>query len=111
GARGSTYYDITGSGTGVQAGFRQVSLGNPNLKWEENRSQNIGADMVLFNGLLSVVLDVYRRNTDNLLFDPQLPATAGLAAPPIVNVGKMRNTGFDFSVGHSASWWNVTFNG
>jgi TonB-linked SusC/RagA family outer membrane protein len=111
GARGSTYYDVTGSGTGVQAGFRQVSLGNPNLKWEENRSQNVGADMSLFNGLLSVVLDVYRRNTDNLLFDPQLPATAGLAAPPIVNVGKMRNTGFDFSVGHTASWWNVTFNG
>ena len=111
GARGETYYDVTGSGSTIAAGFRQTSLGNPDLKWEENRSQNIGADMVLFEGALNVVLDVYRRNTNNLLFDPRLPATAGYAAPPIVNVGKMRNTGFDVSIGHQASWWNATLNG
>jgi TonB-linked SusC/RagA family outer membrane protein len=111
GARGETYYDVTGSGNSISAGFRQTSLGNPNLQWEENRSQNVGADMVLFDGALNVVLDVYRRNTNNLLFDPRLPATAGFAAAPIVNVGRMRNTGFDFSVGHQASWWNATFNG
>ncbi len=111
GERGETYYDVTGSGSNIQAGFRQTSLGNPNLQWEENRSQNVGADMVLFNGNVNFVIDVYRRNTNNLLFDPALPATAGIASPPIVNVGKMRNTGFDFSVGHTASWWNVAFNG
>jgi len=111
GERGETYYDVTGSGNNIQAGFRQTSLGNPNLQWEENRSQNVGADMVLFNGNINFVIDVYRRNTNNLLFDPALPATAGIASPPIVNVGKMRNTGFDLSVGHTASWWNVTFNG
>jgi TonB-linked SusC/RagA family outer membrane protein len=111
GERGETYYDVTGSGSSVAAGFRQTSLGNPNLKWEENRSQNVGADMVLFNGAINFVVDVYRRNTDNLLFDPRLPATAGIAAPPIINVGKMRNTGFDFSVGHQAASWSATFNG
>jgi hypothetical protein len=111
GARGETFYDITGSGSSAVAGFRQTSLGNPDLQWESNRSQNIGTDMVLFNGALNLVFDAYRRNTDNLLFDPALPATAGQAAPPIVNVGKMRNTGFDFAVGHQASWWNVTLNG
>jgi hypothetical protein len=86
-------------------------LGNPDLKWEENRSTNVGADMQLFNGALSFVVDVYRRNTNNLLFDPALPATAGNAAPPIINVGKMRNTGIDFSIGHRATSWDVTFNG
>ena len=111
GGTGSTFYDITGSGSSISPGYRQISIGNPDLKWEENRSQNVGADMVLFNGALNFVVDVYRRNTNNLLFDPQLPATAGQAAPPIINVGKMRNTGFDFSLGHQASWWNVTFNG
>ena len=111
GDRGETFYDVTGSGNSVAAGFRQTSLGNPDLKWEESRSTNIGSDMVLFNGAINFVIDVYRRNTNNLLFDPALPATAGLAAPPIVNIGKMRNTGFDFSVGHQATSWNVTFNG
>ncbi|MFL5621242.1 MAG: SusC/RagA family TonB-linked outer membrane protein [Gemmatimonadaceae bacterium] len=111
GGTGQTFYDITGSGSSIAPGYRLISLGNSDLQWEENRSQNVGADMVLLDGALNVVIDVYSRNTNNLLFDPQLPATAGQAAPPIVNVGKMRNTGFDFSVGHQASWWNVTLNG
>ena len=70
GGRGDTFYDVTGSNTSVLAGFRQASLGNPDLKWEEDRSTNVGADIVLFDGLLDVVVDVYRRNTNNLLFDP-----------------------------------------
>jgi hypothetical protein len=67
--------------------------------------------MVLFGGLFNVVVDVYRRNTNNLLFNPATPATQGVASPPIVNIGKMRNTGFDFSIGHVSSTWNATFNG
>jgi hypothetical protein len=61
--------------------------------------------------MFNVVVDVYRRATNNLLFAPQTPATAGVAAPPILNIGQMRNTGIDFSIGHQASFWNVTFNG
>ncbi|HJQ11160.1 MAG TPA: SusC/RagA family TonB-linked outer membrane protein [Gemmatimonadaceae bacterium] len=111
GDRGDTFYDIAGSQSSIVAGFRQAAQGNPDLKWEENRSSNIGADAVLFNGMLNVVFDVYTRHTNNLLFDPRTPATAGIASPPIVNIGKMENKGFDFSIGHTASWWNVAFNG
>ena len=111
GDRGDTFYDITGSNQSILAGFRQAAQGNPDLKWEENRSSNVGADAVLFNGLLNVVLDVYTRKTNNLLFDPRTPATAGIADPPIVNIGKMENKGYDFSIGHTASWWNIAFNG
>ena len=111
GSRGDTYYDISGSNNNVQPGFRQTSLGNPNLKWEENQSTNIGADLAFFNGNMNVVVDVYRRVTDNLLFDPRTPGTAGIAAPPIVNVGKMKNTGFDFSIGHQGPTWGATFQG
>ena len=110
GSRGDTFYDVTGTNT-LAPGFRETRLGNPNLKWEEARSTNVGADMVLFNGLFNFVVDVYRRQTNNLLFDPRLPATAGIAEPPIVNVGKMRNSGVDFSIGHQASSWSLTFNG
>ncbi|HEV7387061.1 MAG TPA: TonB-dependent receptor [Gemmatimonadaceae bacterium] len=110
GDRGDTYYAVAGGNTAL-AGFRQTSLGNADLKWEENRSTNVGADMVLFNGALNFVVDVYKRNTNNLLYDPALPATAGVASPPIVNVGKMKNTGIDFSLGHQAASWSVTFNG
>ena len=110
GDRGDTFYDIAGTNA-IVPGYRQSLQGNPDLKWEENKSSNVGADMVLLNGMFNVVVDVYKRATNNLLFAPQAPATAGVAAPPIVNIGKMRNTGIDFSIGHQAAAWNVTFNG
>jgi hypothetical protein len=111
GSRGDTYYDVGGGGSSVAAGFRQTSLGNADLRWEEQRSTNIGADAQLFDGFLQAVLDVYTRNTNNLLFDPALPSTAGVADPPIVNVGKMRNTGFDLSLSHQSATWSLAFNG
>ena len=111
GSRGDTYYDIGGTNNTVTAGFRETSLGNKDLKWEENRSTNFGLDLALWDRKIDVVIDVYQRETNNLLFDPPIPATAGIAAPPIVNVGKMQNRGVDFSIGHRANNWSVNFNG
>lgn len=112
GSRGDTYYPV-GGGNSLQAGFRQTSLGNPDLKWEENTSVNVGADVSMLNGRYYVNFDVYKRSTDNLLFNPPLPATAGIASvsgQPIVNIGKMENKGWDLAVGHRANSWNVTLN-
>jgi len=108
GDRGDTYYDITGSNTSVIAGFRQTSLGNRDLKWEENRSTNIGTDIGMLDGHLNLVLDLFWRNTDNLLFDPPISGTAGVASPPVVNVGKMSNDGFDVSLGYTSPTWSAT---
>jgi TonB-linked SusC/RagA family outer membrane protein len=114
GDRGDTYYDVGGSNT-IAAGYRQTSLGNPDLKWEENRSTNLGLDVEFLGGAASLVLDVYQRSTDNLLFDPATPGTAGVAAPPIVNVGEMKNRGVDLSLGYTGTIgsgnWRVSFNG
>lgn len=99
GSTGDTFYAI-GGGNSIATGYRQSSLGNPDLKWEENTSINAGLDLEFFEGRFNFVLDVYERTTDNLLFAPGLPATAGRAAPPIVNIGEMKNTGFDISIGY-----------
>jgi len=111
GDRGDTYYDITGSNNSVIAGYRLTAIGNPNLKWEQNNSINAGAAVALFSGKVDLVVDVYQRKTNNLLFAPQNPGTAGLASPAIVNIGKMQNTGIDFSIGHRSTAWSVNFNG
>ena len=115
GGRGDTFYGIGGGGTAVQQGYKVTRIGNPNLKWEEQQSINVGLDLEFLQGKGSVTLDVYRRNTNNLLFDPRLPATAGSASPPIVNIGKMRNVGYDFSAGYrgnlgSGTLWSATLN-
>ena len=111
GALGGTYYNITGSNTNAVVGYRLTSLGNPDLKWEENKSVNAGTDLALFSNNLNVVLDVYNRTTNNLLYAPATPGTAGAAAPPFVNIGEMQNRGYDFSVGHRDRNWSLTFNG
>jgi TonB-linked SusC/RagA family outer membrane protein len=116
GGTGDTFYDITGSGTSIVAGFRQVALGNPSLQWEENRSTNVGVDLEFLHGRGNFTVDVYQRTTDNLLFDPRTPSTAGAASSAIQNVGKMSNKGFDFAVAYSAAAgagkvWSVAFNG
>ncbi|MEJ2240307.1 MAG: TonB-dependent receptor, partial [Gemmatimonadales bacterium] len=115
GSIATSFYDIDGSGDTPVVGYIQTALGNPDLKWEENESMNLGLDLEFLGGAASLVVDVYQRDTDNLLFDPLIPGTAGHAAPPIVNVGQMRNRGIDFSIGYGgtigAGNWRLTFNG
>lgn len=116
GGTADTFYNISGDGTSIDQGFRQVVRGNDDLQWEENESINVGLDLEMFDGRLNFALDVYQRDTNDLLFAPQLPATAGVADPPVVNIGQMRNTGFDFTIGTRGSFgndlnWTLSFNG
>ncbi|HUP19442.1 MAG TPA: TonB-dependent receptor [Gemmatimonadota bacterium] len=116
GSVGTSFYDIGGTNTSVVPGYRQVAIGNPNLKWEENESMNLGVDVEFLGGATTFVLDVYQRDSDNLLFNPPLPAAAGLASAPIVNVGEVRNTGFDAQLGFRGTFangigWGVDLNG
>lgn len=116
GDRGDTFYDIGGTGNTIRPGFKTTAIGNPNLKWEENRSVNVGLDLEFLDSRGTFSADLYQRNTNNLLFGPLTPGTAGSAAPPIVNIGKMRNNGIDLSMGYRGSFgattlWSVTLNG
>jgi TonB-linked SusC/RagA family outer membrane protein len=117
GDRGDTFYDIGGgSKTNITPGFKITKIGNSNLKWEENRSLNVGADLEFNQGKGSFSVDVYKRNSNNLLFDPATPATAGSASPPIVNIGKMTNSGYDLTLGYKgviggSTFWSASING
>ncbi|HEX7013931.1 MAG TPA: SusC/RagA family TonB-linked outer membrane protein, partial [Cyclobacteriaceae bacterium] len=90
-------YPIDNSG-GAE-GFYRSRIGNPEAKWETAVTSNIGFDGTFFDGKLDVVFDVWRKDTEDLLF--AVPITAGngwLAQAPTVNVGKMRNEGVDIQV-------------
>ncbi len=100
GAVGTTFYDINGTNGSAATGYALTSRGNPNTRWETSKSKNIGFDAALLNNSLTLVLDVYSRNTENLLYNPALVGTAGAAAPPFVNVGAMLNTGWDMSANY-----------
>ena len=93
-----SYYAITGSNTNLAVGFQQNTYGNPNAKWEKDANGDVGFDATLFNGHLMLTGDYYVKDVKDLLYNPQLPGTAGLAAAPTINVGSMKDRGFDGSV-------------
>lgn len=106
GGLGSSYYDINGTSTGVVQGFEQSFVGNPNGKWETNVTTNIGIDATLFNGKTEVVLEWYRKETNDLLFSLPQVSTGGAAVsanPAAFNVGGMRNSGIDLLINQRAN--------
>src|SRR5699024_8096947 len=86
------------SNGGTQLGFAQSQIGNPGAMWEKNISSNIGIDATLFEGKVELTADYYKKDIQDLLYNPALPATAGSADQPFVNVGNMTNTGVDASL-------------
>jgi len=115
GGVGQVFADVDGDGT-PEGGFRTTAAGNPNLRWEENVSYNAGVDAVFLGGRFDFVLDLWLRNTKDLLFNPRVPGTRGSVSPPFRNVGRMQNRGIDFSFGYNGSIgdeisWNINFNG
>ncbi len=103
GSVGGTFYDINGTNGNVATGYSLRTRGNKTTIWESAKTTNFGLDASLLNNAVTVVLDIYNRNTDNLLFNPNLPGTAGAADAPYVNIGAMQNTGFDLSLGYRKS--------
>jgi hypothetical protein len=97
--KGSSYYAIDGQSSGANEGYYRSRIGNPAAKWETSETMNIGFDATLYNGKWEIVLDVWRKDTRDLLFNVPLPAVVGpSASAPSVNVAKMRNQGIDFQI-------------
>ncbi|HYW35517.1 MAG TPA: TonB-dependent receptor [Balneolaceae bacterium] len=94
----SSYYAITGSNSNNLEGFQKNSIGNPNAKWEKDVNMDIGLDATLLSGGVRISADYYVKRIKDLLYNPSLPGTAGGAAPPYVNVGRMKNNGADITV-------------
>ncbi len=91
-------YDINGTNGGVVGGFRQSRIGNPNAKWETSVTKNIGFDGRFLKGKLEVILDLWQKDTKDLLYRLPITETVGGATPPSVNVGTMVNKGIDIQV-------------
>ena len=69
----------------------------------------MGFDAVLFNRMFELVFDWYMKQNVDLLFNPELPGTAGNASRPYVNVGEMKNTGLDVQLIYHQIWNDFRF--
>jgi len=71
---------------------------DPNVKWEETVSTNIGVDFGLFNNRLSGAIDIYQKFTDDLLFSAAPSAFTNLSDRITTNIGEMTNRGLELSL-------------
>lgn len=87
-----------------------TQLANPNLTWETTKQGNVGLDLGLWENRLTFTIDLYKKNTTDLLLNRILPAYVG---PTVVtqNIGEVENKGFDISVGTTIlqnSDWHIS---
>lgn len=77
-------------------GVIPVNLANPDLKWETTQQSNIGIDFKLNRNRFSFTLDLYNKDTYDLLQTISVPATTGYSSM-WVNLGHINNRGIEFT--------------
>jgi TonB-linked SusC/RagA family outer membrane protein len=106
-----SFYDINGTFTSSVQGFAATRIGNPNAKWETNITTDVGFDATLLNNKIGIKFDWYQKKTKDLLYNPELPGTAGVASAPFVNVAAMSNSGIDMEFSYKDKFGELGFDG
>ncbi len=96
---GASSYDIAGTNSSASEGFYRTRIGNPAAQWERAVTMNIGFDALLFDNKLDIGFELWRKDTEDLLYQQPVTVQSGFFAnAPSVNIGEMRNQGIDFTI-------------
>lgn len=71
---------------------------DPNIKWEETTTQNVGLDFGFFRNRISGSVDVYKRETEDLLNEVTIPSGSNFSNTLLTNVGSLENRGYEVSL-------------
>lgn len=88
---------------------------SPDLKWEETTTYNVGFDYGFFDNRLSGAIDVFYKESKDLLVDAAVSDGANFSNRAWQNIGSFTTKGVEFSVNYdiirnSAATWTVNFN-
>ena len=92
---------------------------SPDLKWEQTTTYNLGIDYGFLNNRINGSIEIYKKNTTDLLNNVSAPAGTNFSNIIIANVGEMENKGVEFNINALAintkdfTWelgYNVTWN-
>lgn len=86
-----------GSSNADYPGLSASSLGNPDLKWEKNANLNAGVEGRFMNRF-NVAVEWYSRKTTDMLMLFPMASSLGFDGYN-KNIGSMRNTGWDITLG------------
>ena len=95
--------------------INQINLRTPDLTWETTTQTNIGLDLTVLNGRLTLNLDYYYKKTTDMLMNAEVPAGSAGSTKIARNEGTMTNKGFEFSISTKnfrggAFTWDTDFN-
>ncbi len=74
------------------------SVADKDRKWEETATTNIGVDWGFFNDRLTGTIDLYKKETTDLLNHVNIPAGTNFANSMVRNIGSMENKGIEVGV-------------
>lgn len=71
---------------------------DPNIKWEETRSYDVGLDFGFHDQRISGALDWYNKSTSDLIFTVPVAAGSNFSNFLTTNIGAMKNSGIELSL-------------
>jgi len=89
------YEYITDRFYGNNVGSVVQQIGNEDLLWQTTLDKNLGLDLVAYEGKLGFNVDVYHKETDNLIVPLDMPISVGYPVYT-TNMGKMDVKGIEF---------------
>lgn len=92
------YYNINGSAV---TGYAPAQAYNPNISWETTTQTDLGFELSILKGALSLEADYYVKTTKDMLVQLPVSSTSGFATGAYENAGKIRNSGFELTVSHA----------
>lgn len=98
--RSQVLFDASGKAINPETGREVISFSpawnsNPDLKWEETTEYNFGIDFGVLDNRISGSLELYRKNTDDLLGEYFVPVPPNLASRTFANSGELMNQGIE----------------
>lgn len=88
---------------------------DPDIKWEETTTYNVGLDYGFLDDRITGEIDAYYKYTKDLINEIPVSAGTNFANKITTNVGNMENRGLEFSVNgkiiaNSDMYWELGFN-
>lgn len=85
------------------------------IKWEQTATSNIGVDFAFLDHRITGSLDVYHKETKDLLNETPIPAGANFSNRLLTNVGEITNDGVELTLAfvpiETTDWrWSIDFN-
>lgn len=93
----NTYGDHFGTVSNFLVGILPSNINNPGLKWETSEQYNAGIDISLWRGRLALTLDVYNKDSKDLLQMKNIAHSSGFGQMA-VNSGSVRNQGLELTI-------------